>query len=143
MEPVIERFEAVNLLAHRLWDPAGFLPDSDVNVGREKAEHPPLSEATPEGADRVGMGRRFVRALLGGPIGEQREGADHLSCSGAHSAVGSTRREAQLVSGCGDYEEGSWYGRPSLGGVDREWPRGAAGDRGQAVPPPGSLPGQP
>jgi hypothetical protein len=78
VEPVIERFEPVNLLAHRLRDRAGSLADHDVDVGREEAEHALLPEATAKRTDRIRMGVGFLRALLSRPIGEQHQRANDL-----------------------------------------------------------------
>jgi hypothetical protein len=78
VESVVERLQPVNLTAHGLRNPAGSFPHHDVDMGREESEHPLLSAATAEGADGVGMGRGFVRAWLGRPIGEQHEGANDL-----------------------------------------------------------------
>jgi Resolvase, N terminal domain/Helix-turn-helix domain of resolvase len=103
MEPVLARVEAVNLLAHRLRDPAGSRPDHDVDMGREAAEPALRPEATPEGADRVGRGVGFLRALLDRPIGEPHEGTNDLVApwGPVHKA------ELPLCKRCGQF-----HGRP-------------------------------
>jgi adenine-specific DNA-methyltransferase len=95
--------------------PKRFTPFSyrqhDVDVGREETEHALLPEATPEGADRIGMGRRFVRALLGGLIGEQHEGANDLVAPWGPSH----KAQLQLCKLCGQFHRRPCHPRCSRG----------------------------
>jgi hypothetical protein len=78
VEPVIEGFEAVDLLPYGVRNgtspPAGY----HLDIRGQKARHALLPEAAVEGADRVGMGVGLLRPLGGGTIGEQHEGTDDL-----------------------------------------------------------------
>jgi hypothetical protein len=78
MKAAIERFEPVNLLADRIWNPLGPALGSYFEVGGHQPQHPLPLEAVLEGADGVRMGLRFLGPLLGRPIGEQYEGTDDL-----------------------------------------------------------------
>jgi hypothetical protein len=78
MEAVIERFEAIDLLAHGLRDRAGPPPGHDLNIRRQQPQHALPVKAAPEGAHGIRMGLRLMRPLLCRAIGKQHQGPDHF-----------------------------------------------------------------
>jgi hypothetical protein len=90
-------------VARGLRDPAGCLPGHEVDGGGKEAKHALLPAATLEGADRVGIGGRFLGALLGGTIGEQHQPANHLVAS-----LGPIHKAQQQLC----KRRGQFHGRP-------------------------------
>jgi hypothetical protein len=76
MKAGIERFQPVNLLADGIWYPHGSASGGYLEAPRHQSQHPLLAETALEGAHSVWMGSRFLRPLLGRPVGKQHQGTD-------------------------------------------------------------------
>jgi hypothetical protein len=76
VEPIIEGFEAIDLLPHGVRHGTGPPAVHHLDIRGEEACHALLPEAAVERAHGVWMGVGFLGALLSRAISEQHEGTD-------------------------------------------------------------------